>query len=188
MIEIGESKIVCDDRTVHLFGMIDSGSAAEVSAYLLKLIKSDDLKAEKEIRFERKPICIYINSEGGYVDDAWSLINIIKTSKTPIETYCSGKAASAALLVFLAGHKRFTYEHSHFMYHQCGAGIYGRYLDISQHVDRVKRVEEELELFVLEHSKITRKRLDEITEKKIDWWITPKEAIKLGVADEIIQS
>ena len=86
--------------------------------YLLYQIQEDDEKDEKEKDYNREPIKLYINSYGGSIYDMWGLIDVILNSKTPIYTYCTGYAMSAAFKIFLAGHKRYCYKHSIFMYHQ----------------------------------------------------------------------
>jgi ATP-dependent Clp protease protease subunit len=85
---------------------------------LLQLIKDDDTNENIQKEYKRKPIQIYINSYGGYVNDMWSIIDIILNSKTPIHTYCTGYAQSAAFELFLSGHRRYMTKHAKLMYHQ----------------------------------------------------------------------
>lgn len=40
--------------------------------------------------------------------------------------------------------------------------------------------------YYLDNTKISKEKLDEITEKKIDYFISAEEALKLGIIDEII--
>jgi len=46
---------------------------------------------------------LYINSDGGSVNDAFALADIMRISKTPISTVAIGSLMSSALLVFAAG-------------------------------------------------------------------------------------
>ena len=74
---------------------------------LLYVLQEDNEKDQKQKNYKREPIKLYINSNGGAIDDMWSLIDIMLNSKTPIYTYCTGYAMSAGFLIFLAGSKRF---------------------------------------------------------------------------------
>lgn len=116
----------------------------------------------------------------------WSVVDIILTSKTPIHTYCTGRASSAALKIFLAGHKRFVSSHATFLYHQLSHSIEGTYTDLVQDLAEDTYTQNEIEKHVMSRTKITKEKLDEIREKKIDWFIHANEAIELGIAHEII--
>lgn len=107
-----------DNRTFYLSDNVDNESIGKLTWKFLQQIQEDDEKDEKEKDYKREPIKLYINSYGGFVDDMWGLIDIILNSKTPIYTYCTGYAMSAAFNIFLAGNKRYCYKHSTFMYHQ----------------------------------------------------------------------
>ena len=68
-------------------------------------------KEDKNIPIEeRKPIKIFINSDGGCLNSILNLIDTIKLSKTPIITIGMGKAYSAGGLLLMAGHKRYIYS------------------------------------------------------------------------------
>ena len=118
-----------DERILFLSDDIDNESVGSITWNILRLIKSDDEKDKKEKDYRREPIKLYINSYGGSVYDMWGLIDIILNSKTPIYTYCTGYAMSAAFKIFLAGHKRYCYKHSTFMYHQMSCWRSGKYQD-----------------------------------------------------------
>ena len=40
--------------------------------------------------------------------------------------------------------------------------------------------------YISSQTKITKERLDEIKEKKIDWYIYPEDAVDLGVATNMV--
>ena len=58
---------------------------------------------------ERKPIKLFINSNGGSAIGCLEIIDAINLSKTPVYTINIGLAASAGLDVFITGKKRFCY-------------------------------------------------------------------------------
>ena len=65
----------------------------------------------------KKRIQVWINSCGGNVMDGYSIYNAILASKTPVDTYCVGCAASIAGVIFQAGRKRIMSDYSWLMYH-----------------------------------------------------------------------
>ncbi|WP_315823012.1 Clp protease ClpP [Paraflavitalea speifideaquila] len=65
----------------------------------------------------KKRIEIWINSPGGVVADGYNIHNAMLKSKTPVDTYCTGIAASIAGVLFVAGRKRVMADYSQLMYH-----------------------------------------------------------------------
>lgn len=175
-----------DERLFLIQDDIDNATISKVLYNIIYLIKIDNDKDSSEKNYTRKPIHIYVNSRGGYVDDMWSLIDVILSSKTPIHTYCTGYAMSAGFQIYLAGHKRFISKHAKLLYHQVSGYNWGKYLDMKQDFKDVERDQTEIIKYILSRTKITKERIDEVVEKKIDWYIYSDEAIKLGIADEII--
>ena len=90
-----------DKRLFYISDDIDNTTISVINFNLLYLLQEDDEKEAKEKDFKRTPIKIYINSNGGEIDDMWSLIDIMLNSKTPIYTYCTGYAMSAGFLIEL---------------------------------------------------------------------------------------
>lgn len=175
-----------DSRAIMLHDYVNEESISFVNFNLLNLIKEDDKNEAEKVKHTREPIHLYISSYGGYVDDMWSAIDIILNSKTPIYTYCMGYAMSAGFNIFLAGHKRYISKHSKLMYHQLSGYNSGKYMDIKQKMIDIDRDNQNIEKYVISRTKITQKKLNEIREKKMNWYIYADDSIKLGVADEII--
>lgn len=165
---------------------VDNATIGKLIASMLYIISEDDAKDEKEKNFTREPIKFYINSFGGSAVDMWSLISIIEQSQTPIHTYCTGYAMSAGFKLFLAGHKRFMSKRAVLLYHQLAAGNKGKYQDMLERQEHLEHQQKMVEDFLLSKTKITQKKLTEIRERKIDWYIYADQAIELGCADEII--
>ena len=60
---------------------------------------------------------VYINSPGGSVSDGMMIYNAIIKSKTKVDTYCVGMAASIAAIIFQAGRFRYMADYSILMFH-----------------------------------------------------------------------
>jgi len=132
------------------------------------------------------PIKLYINSYGGDVYQFFGLIDVILASKTPVYTYTLGAAMSCALLVALAGHKRFAYKHSTFMYHQISLGEWDVAKNLEEDLIETKRLHKLIEEMVLNKTTITKEQIEDIHNHKKDWYISPGEALKYKIIDQII--
>ena len=116
----------------------------------------------------------------------WALIDIMINSKSPIYTYCTGYAMSAAFNIFLAGHKRFATKHSTFLYHQLSFWKEGKYQDMVENQTEMDYLQNEIEIYVHNRPQISKKKLLEVKNKKLDWYIHCDEALKLGIVNEIV--
>lgn len=65
----------------------------------------------------KKRIQVWINSPGGSISHGMNIYNAILKSKTPVDTYNTGIAASIAGAVFMAGRKRYMCDYAQFMMH-----------------------------------------------------------------------
>lgn len=133
---------------------------------------------------ERKPIKIYLHSPGGFLTSTFTMIDAIKMSKTPVYTIAMGETYSGGFFTFLAGHKKFAYPHASFLYHE-GATANGGDANKFRNFAKFYEVQlEQLRQVVLDNSSIS----EEEYEKHIkdDWWLTAEEAVKYGIADEIL--
>ncbi|MBE6148292.1 MAG: hypothetical protein E7167_02085 [Firmicutes bacterium] len=132
---------------------------------------------------ERVPIKIYIDSPGGDLIATFTMINSIRMSKTPVWTINIGAAYSGGFFTFIAGHKRFAYPLSSFLFHEGSTGTSGDAGKFRNFADFYKKELDNLKKVVLEYTDIT----EEDYEKHIndDWWFTAKEALEYGICDEI---
>ena len=171
-------------RKVTIANEIDEETIALSIHYLQQFIDEDNEKDEKEKSYTRKPIHLYIQTFGGSLYDVWGLIDVILNSKTPIYTHCQGYAMSAGFLIFISGNKRYMTKHSTLMCHQLSCGDYGMAQELIESVDQIKILRDEMEDYIIERCpKITKSKLKEIDEKKLNWFIKSDEAIKLGIAE-----
>jgi ATP-dependent Clp protease protease subunit len=68
-------------------------------------------------QMNKKRIQVWINSPGGNVAEGYNINNAILRSKTPVDTYCIGIAASMAGVIFQSGRKRIMADYGILMYH-----------------------------------------------------------------------
>lgn len=181
------AKVDVKERTIFINEGISSKSIEEAILAIRKINQHDDTQEDKLKQYTRKPIHLIVDSYGGYVNDGFGLINMITSSKTPVHTYCYSKAMSMGFLIFISGHKRFVHEHASLMYHQISGFTYGTNQEMIEQVEANKDLMKHIKQLVFKRTNITKKQLKKNSEKKQDWYIYGKKAVKLGVADELIK-
>lgn len=150
--------------------------------------KYDDEKSAEKVNFVRKPIKIIIDSYGGECYSGMALVNTIDTSKTPVHTYCYGKAMSMGLTLFAAGHKRFAHRLATFMQHQLTGGGRAKLVDLADSLDEKMKLQEMLDDFLVERTEIEKETIMKFRETKTDWYFNGQEAFEYGVVDELLES
>jgi ATP-dependent Clp protease protease subunit len=155
----------------------------------------DGEKAEATIRWilseNRNPsgetLQLYINSEGGSLNDALAIIDIMHRSEIPIITVGLGSVMSAGFLIFASGTKgqRLIGKNSSLMCHQFTHELSGKYHDIKTTFMETERINERM-VDVLFHACGMKKNLIRAKLlKPTDVWLSPEDVIKLGIADHI---
>ena len=133
---------------------------------------------------QRKPIKIFINSDGGCVNTVLNVIDTISLSKTPVITIGMGKVYSSGGMLLMAGHKRYVFEHTSCLIHDGSSGAIG---DIGKLIDNLKfteQLEERVRKYIVSRTKITEEMYD--SNYRRDWFMFSDEMIKYGIADKII--
>lgn len=176
-----------ENRIIYLCGQIVNSNISKILFDLVNLIEEDNM-AEKTIKdYERIPIKIFLETNGGYLGLANNLINIILNSDTPIYTYALGNCLSAGFLIFISGHKRYIGKYSSLMYHQLLAGADNTCEYIKTFSESLSKQQDMIEQYVNDQTKISKEKLKEIREYQRDWYLNSDEALKLGVATDLYQ-
>jgi len=178
-------------RDLFFAKQVDQSSIGELTQKIIEINNDDDhLKKVYSIynlEYKPDPINIYIDSYGGGVYQCFGLLSVIERSETPIHTIVTGCAMSCGFLLLISGHKRFAHKMSTPLYHQVSTGFFGKVQDMEEKVEEAKRLQEQIEDYTKEKTKIGKKKLKKILENKIDWYMTSEEALELGVVDEILK-
>lgn len=146
----------------------------------------DECKAKGLEPFEREPIWIYIMSYGGDLDYMWSLIDIITASKTPVYTVNVGVAASAASLIFLAGHKRFMLPTARMIVHEGSAQLAGDAIKVMDQSESYKKQLKQMKDYILKRTEIPRTQL--MKKRSNDWELDAEFCLANKACDMIVNS
>lgn len=167
-------------RKIYLDMDVDNYSIPELVKYLVRYNEDDKLIDVKD----RKPIYLFISSNGGDVDMGFELIDVIENSKTPVYTVNIGKAYSMAFLISLAGKKRYATKNSKFLLHDGASLVYNSGAKVQDQIKFQGRIDDRIKQYVISHSKLTEKEYDE--KLRIEWYMFANEAKEKGFIDGII--
>tara|TARA_B100001248_G_C27361008_1_gene446481 strand:+ start:146 stop:766 length:621 start_codon:yes stop_codon:yes gene_type:complete len=166
------------ERIIFLTGAVTDDVASLIIAQLLFL----------ESENPKKDIFFYINSPGGLVTAGLGVYDTMQYIKPKVSTLCVGQAASMGSLMLAAGATgmRFALPHSRIMLHQPSGGFSGQATDIEIHAKEILDMKEKLNKIYEKH---TKQKIDTIRKTlERDHFLTPTEAKKFGIIDEIIDN
>ena len=150
----------------------------------LFIVLSEFLQELEKIK-EKEQITVRINSGGGELYAAISIYNRLKELKNVI-TIVDGLAASAASVILQAGKIRKVYAGSQVMIHGASLFLYGSY-NIQGLEEKKKSLEAANHAALQSYLERTGLEIEQIKEDmKITSWMTGKEVIEKGYADELI--
>lgn len=173
-------------RTIVLAGKIDCNYNYENIIKSIVEWNAEDAGNNVPIE-ERTPIWLYITSTGGNAHGGWGLTDLISASQTPIYTCCLGTCMSAAFKIFLAGHKRYAGKHSVFMFHDTTRRDFsGETKDFENMTEKLKNLQEYSVQYVSERTNISKEKLQDILDRKQDWYIFADELLELGLIDDFL--
>lgn len=156
-----------------------------VERAIIQIINWNEEDEENKLNAEsRKPIIIYIYSNGGDVISGLGLISAVQNSVTPIETVCLGLAASMGALLLIAGHKRTIYKNSTVLLHDGSLHVANSSKKAKQTMAFYDALELRLKNFIVENTKITPELYDSKNDE--EWYIFGDEALGLGIVDVVI--
>jgi ATP-dependent Clp endopeptidase proteolytic subunit ClpP len=134
----------------------------------------------------KKPsIMLHINSDGGEVYSALSVIEHMKHLDAHITTICEGCVASAGVLISLAGNRKIIRKHSYMMIHEIRSGCWGKYSECQDDMKNNKKLMKDLKKYMQEacNGKLPEDSLDELLRHDIMW--SARKCVKYGLVDEI---
>jgi len=182
-VEITSDEVTVIDNHIYFYCEVSKASALKFNIEFKKLIKRNRLIGiENDI--DSPPIKIYINSVGGEVMSALSIVETIRKSPIEVWTIVDGEAASAATLISCMGHKRFINKNAIMLIHQLRTEFWGKADEFEEEVKNNKKIMKIIRTIYLDKTTMNKEELDSILKK--DSYMISKKCFKLGLVDEII--
>lgn len=168
------------NRKFFLISDVDVMSVFDVVRHILQINREDALVPPSS----RKPIVIYIASNGGEVDAGFQLIDAIENSVTPVYTVNLSNAYSMGFLIGLAGHKRFAMPNAKFLMHDGSNFVYGTGTKVQDQMEFQKKVDSRVRDYILSHSSLSAEEYD--AKLRVEWFMFADEAKEKGFVDAIV--
>jgi ATP-dependent Clp protease protease subunit len=164
-------------RIVVLHGDVNEHTISHVIVQLLQLANQN-----------HKPIHLVISTYGGSVDEMFSLYDTIKFLPCPVHTIALGKVMSAGVLLLASGvkGKRLIGKSARIMIHPISGGVYGNVFEAINEVKEHERLQSLMAEALQKETKMSREEIDNIMKAGHDWYLTPEEAIRMGIVDGYI--
>jgi ATP-dependent Clp protease, protease subunit len=165
-------------RILFLYGAITNEVAADIVATLLYL----DNNNHEEI------ISLYINSEGGEIENIFMIYDMMKMLRSPIETLCVGEVFDGAALLLSAGTKGMRYATKNSIIRICQPiHPHSQFSNMVGAEIAMDKINKENKKFLTALKNCTGKTMKAITkDTDRDFYLTPKEAKKYGLIDFVI--
>ena len=185
-------------RTISLYGDISEQRSAEVVGALLYLestsltqMLEDPTDSNSPILTVARPIQMYVSTHGGIASDMFSILDVmdmIKKNTCDICTYGVGKVMSAGVPILAAGTpgRRKIGKNCRIMLHNVLAGAGGTIFNMENELEEIKWVQDSYIETLASYTKMTKTKIKKMLKTQRDVYISAEEAIKLGIADEII--
>ena len=173
-----------DLRVVGLFADVNEEKIAEI---LHNMLYFNALNMQSE---DKKPIIFYISTYGGNADDMFAMYDMMRGMRdtTEIHTVGLGKVMSAGVLMLAAGTKghRYIGKNCRVMIHSVMGGNHGSLHNMMNEMEAIEQLQDMYCDALISETRLTRVKLKNMLERKVNVYLSAEEAVELGIADEII--
>ena len=177
-LQTNGEKSLRDDYIV-CFGDITYDTAANVVDWILR----------NNLNLDDKPdvLTLFLNSAGGDLSAAWSIIDVIRGSSIPVRIIGLGQIASAGLLIFSAGKKgyRILTENTSIMSHQYFWCLEGKHHELLAAEKEVNMTQDRLLKYFRKVTGLTNAQITQYLIPPTNVYMSAQEAKDLGICDII---
>ena len=130
---------------------------------------------------------LIICSPGGDLNAAFAVIDVMRGSAIPVRTIGLGQIASAGLMIFIAGEKgkRMLTPNTSILSHQYSWGAFGKEHELFATVKEFDLTTKKMIEHYKKCSGLPEKKIREVLLPPQDMWLSPQEAKKLGLCDDV---
>lgn len=185
-------------RAVSLYGDISESYARDIIGSLLYLentaftaVPVDPADPESEMDLVSSSIKLYVSTNGGSASDMFAILDIIEKIKKDtcdVETYGIGKVYSAGVPILASGTKgkRKIGKNCRIMLHNITAGSVGTITSMENELEEIKWIHNSYIESMAKYTKLTKAKLTKLLKTQKDVYLSSEDAIKYGIADEIV--
>lgn len=162
-----------------LFGTVDIEMAKNAVAwiYLQNVLKEHDA------------LTLVINSEGGDIASAFSIIDAMESSVIPISTIGTGEIISSGIMIFMAGAQghRYVTNNTSIMSHRFSAGTSGKFHDLQSANKEYINIHNRIIDHYMKHTGLSKSKIEKGLLPLEDVFLTAEEAVAFKIADIIVK-
>ena len=165
-----------------IYVLIDNIDADSVRPVVEWILHENHVRKKKY-----KELLLMICSDGGNLEQAFALIDVMRSSRVAIKTVGLGSISSAGLMIFLAGTRgrRVLTPNTSILSHQFAWGSSGKAHELFATVKEFQLTEQRM----IQHYQIST-GLDDETIRKVllppqDVYLSAEEALQYGICDEV---
>ena len=134
----------------------------------------------------KREIQMFINSPGGVINSGYAIYDTMHLIEAPVSTIAVGMTASmGTVLLTGATGRRYALPNATIHMHQPLGGAEGQASDIEIAAKEILRQRDRINQLLVRHTKMDVEQIRRYTDR--DYYMTPDEAVALGVIDEVMQ-
>ncbi len=179
-------------RTLSLYGEVSEEIIPELiySMLYLKETGMPPPSEEGDLPEQCEPFKLMISTYGGSAAEMFSMYDVMRMvrSECEIHTIGLGKVMSAGVLLLAAGTKgkRKIGKNCRVMLHSVVGSSHGSIDNLENEMDEIKWLQEQHVKCLISETKMTKRYIKKLLNKKVNVYLTAEEAVELGIADIII--
>ena len=173
-----------NNRRIYINGIVDEDMATKISYFVNKIIDTD-----KNYNDRNKEVTFLLNSYGGSVISGNAIIGCInRLKKLGYKTIAivESCAYSMAYDILVNCEYRYCYNLSTFLLHQTSFGQVGELKEFEREISFQKKLWEMSVDYYVKNTNLTKERINEIYDRKENYFFTAQEALENGSIQKII--
>jgi len=171
------------DRKVYFNSIVDRESVFKVIHLLDRIVSLDKKQGTKE------NIEIVLDCEGGIIYFGLALISKIlqlRANGYCIITTVNSIAMSMGFMFGIVGSHRRALRYSTLMVHQPSSSSWGKLQDMEEDIEETNRLWKIMKEIIIDYTNITDQELENIKQRKQDWYMDSNLALSKKCIDEIV--
>lgn len=169
------------NRMISLFGEIEEEKCGEI-AYALRYLAKNNTE-------DSEPIELIVSTHGGSAADMFAVYDTLRMVRDDcdVATTGIGKVMSAGVLLLASGSKgmRRIGTNCRIMLHGVASGHVGQIYSLENELEEVRWTQDQYIKALANETDMTQKYIKKLIGRKVNVYLTAKEAVELGIADEV---
>ena len=175
-------------KMISLFGEIEEEKCGEI-AYALRYLANKFESSNKNEGDSKGSVELIISTHGGSAADMFAVYDIIRLIRDQCDVITTGvgKVMSGGVLLLASGAKgqRRVGANCRIMLHGVASGHAGQIHSLENELEEVRWTQNQYIRALAIETDMTQKYIKKLIERRVNVYLTAKEAVELGIADEI---